>query len=118
MRILALALTLAATQGAAQSATVSGTDGQNALGTVPCAALVDQPIADCPAELRRKYDGGATLAVQLPTGEVRRIYFENGEPTSSSSTSPMSHEVSGNLMVIFIEPNEVFEVPANAVKPQ
>ncbi|WP_372571324.1 hypothetical protein [Ruegeria jejuensis] len=118
MRVLTLALTLTATQVAAQSATVSGTDGQNALGTIPCAAIADQPIAQCPAELRLKDDGEATLAVQLPTGEVRRIYFENGEPTSSSSTSPMNHEVSGGVMMIFIEPNEVFEVPANAVKPQ
>ncbi|MEX0350389.1 MAG: hypothetical protein AB3N15_13280 [Paracoccaceae bacterium] len=118
MRVLTLALIFAATQAAAQSATVSGTDGQNALGTIPCTALADQPIGQCPAELRHKDNGEATLAVQLPTGDVRRIYFENGEPTSSSSTSPMNHEISGDIMMIFIDPNEVFEVPANAVKPQ
>ncbi|MFA3917515.1 hypothetical protein [Ruegeria hyattellae] len=118
MRVLFLALTLAATQATGQNATVSGTDGQSALGTVPCAAIADQPIAQCPAELRRKDDGKATLAVQLPTGEVRRIYFENGEPTSSSSTSPVNHELNGDIMIIFIEPNEVFELPASAVKIQ
>lgn len=117
MRLATLALTLASTQAFAQSATVSGTDGQGALGTVPCAALAGQALDSCPAELRRKDDGGATLAVQLPTGDVRRVYFEDGVPTSSSSTSALSHEQRGDIMIIFIEPNEVFEIPADAVKP-
>ncbi len=117
MRLTALALTFLSTQAFAQSATVSGTDGQNALGTVPCSAIAGQPLANCPAELRRKDDGGATLAVQLPTGDVRRVYFEAGVPTSSSSTSNLSHEQRGDIMIIFIEPNEVFEIPSAAVKP-
>lgn len=114
----ALALTLLATPLFAQQASVSGTDGNNnALGTVPC-AVAGAALQNCHAELRRKEDGGVTLAVQIPGGDVRRIYFEDGQPTSSSSPSPISHDVQGGIMRIFIEPGEVYEVPASAVKPQ
>ncbi|SLN55010.1 hypothetical protein TRL7639_02926 [Falsiruegeria litorea R37] len=120
MRLLpaALALTITASAAFAQQATVSGTDGNNnALGTVPCAAP-GAALQNCHAELRRKEGGGVTLAVQIPGGDVRRIYFEDGKPTSSSSPTPISHEVQGGIMRIFIEPGEVFEVPADAVQPQ
>ncbi|WP_299943854.1 hypothetical protein [uncultured Ruegeria sp.] len=112
---LATALTLISTAASAQVATLSGTDGQNALGTVPCAALSGEPMSSCPAELRKKEDGTATLAVQLNTGEVRRIYFTNGVPDSSSSTSKLTYETPGDLMVIFIEPGEVYEIPKAAL---
>lgn len=114
----AFALTLLASTSVAQQATVSGTDGNNnALGTVPCAAP-GSALQNCHAELRRKEGGGVTLAVQIPGGEVRRIYFEGGKPTSSSSPTPISHEVQGGIMRVFIEPGEVFEIPADAVQPQ
>ncbi|WP_299658990.1 hypothetical protein [uncultured Ruegeria sp.] len=112
---LATALTLISTAASAQVATLSGTDGQNALGTVPCTALSGEPMSSCPAELRKKEDGTATLAVQLNTGEVRRIYFTNGVPDSSSSTSKLTFETPGDLMVIFIEPGEVYEIPKAAL---
>ncbi len=102
----------------AQQATLSGTDGKNALGTVPCVAISGQPLESCPAELRRKDDGTATLAVQLKTGEVRRIYFNNGKPESSSSTSKISSETRGDILVIFIEPGEVYEIPKDALNTQ
>lgn len=102
----------------AQVASLSGTDGQNALGTVPCAALAGQPLKNCPAELRRKDDGTATLAVQLDTGEVRRIYFTDGKPDSSSSTSKITSETRGEILVIFIDPGEVYEIPKAALAAQ
>lgn len=114
----ALALSLISSPALAQVATLSGTDGQNALGTVPCAAVAGEPLASCPAELRRKEDGTATLAVQLKTGEVRRIYFTDGIPDSSSSTAKISYETPGDLMVIFIEPGEVYEIPKAALNAQ
>ncbi|MEX0366997.1 MAG: hypothetical protein AB3N22_13065 [Ruegeria sp.] len=112
------ALALISTQAVAQAPTVSGTDGQNVLGTVPCTTLAGDPVGDCPAELRRKDDGSATLAVQLKTGEVRRIYFEGGEATSSSSTSKMTTETRGDMLIIFIDPGEVYEIPKAAVATQ
>ncbi len=115
---LAFALTLISTAANAQVATLSGTDGQNALGTVPCAALAGEPMESCPAELRRREDGTATLAVQLKTGEVRRIYFTDGVPDSSSSTSKMTYETPGDIMMIFIEPGEVYEIPKAALNTQ
>lgn len=112
------ACTLMSTPALAQVATLSGTDGQNALGTIPCAAIAGQPLKDCPAELRRKEDGKATLAVQLDTGEVRRIYFTDGEPDSSSSTSSITAETRGDILVIFIDPGEVYEIPKVALASQ
>lgn len=112
------ALVLMSTPAVAQVATLSGTDGQNALGTVPCTALSGQPLQSCPAELRRKEDGTATLAVQLPTGEVRRIYFTDGEPDSSSSTAQITSETRGDILVIFIDPGEVYEIPKAALAAQ
>ena len=112
-----LFLGLLASPAVAQVATQSGTDGPNALGTVPC-ATAGMPVESCPAELRRKDDGTATLAVQLKTGEVRRIYFENGAPTSSSSASKITSETRGDILVIFIEPSEVYEIPKAAVAAQ
>ena len=114
----AIALTLFSTSAIAQVATLSGTDGQNSLGTVPCAAIAGEPLSNCPAELRRKEDGTATLAVQLNTGEARRIYFTDGIPDSSSSTAKISYETPGDLMVIFIEPGEVYEIPKAALTRQ
>ncbi len=114
----ALALSLVSTAANAQVATLSGTDGENSLGTVPCAALAGDTLASCPAELRKREDGTATLAVQLNTGEVRRIYFTKGVPDSSSSTSKLTHETRGDIMVIFIDPGEVYEIPKAALNSQ
>jgi len=114
----AFALTLLSSPALAQVATQSGTDGQNALGTVPCAATSGAPLQSCNAELRRRDDGTATLAVLLPTGDVRNIYFTNGIPDSSSSASKLSYETPGDIMVIFIEPGEVYEIPKAALAAQ
>lgn len=116
MRIVAAILALAAAPAIAQVATLSGTDGQNALGTVPC-ATAGLALQSCHAELRRKDDGSATLAVLLPTGETRRIYFKDGKPTSTDSASRVSSETRGDMLLVYVDPNEVFEVPADAVKP-
>ncbi|WP_425045959.1 hypothetical protein [Primorskyibacter sp. S87] len=107
-----------ATAGIAQNATVSGTDGTNALGTLPCAAIQGQPLKSCHAELRRADAKNVTISVFLPTGDTRIIYFENGKPTSSNSTSPISSETQGNVMLVFVEPGEVFEIPVDAVANQ
>ncbi len=115
---IAIALTFLSSPAVAQVATQAGTDGKNALGTVPCAALAGDPLQDCNAELRRRDDGTATLAVLLPTGEVRNIYFTDGKPDSSSSVSKLSYETPGDLFVIFIEPGEVYEIPRAALGDQ
>ncbi len=115
MRYIALALTLLSTPALAQVAKLSGTDGKNAVGTIPCAAISGEALRDCPAELRHHDDGTTTLAVGLGGGDVRRIYFKGGVPDSSSSTSQITHETRGDLMVIFIEPGEVYEIPKAAL---
>lgn len=113
-----LAFSLLSTPALAQVATQSGTDGKNALGTVPCAAIAGQPLENCKSELRRKDDGSATLAVLLNTGDVRNIYFTDGIPTSSSSASKLTYETRHDILIIFIEPGEVYEIPKAALNPQ
>ncbi len=114
----AFALTLIATAASAQVATQSGTDGKNALGTVPCAAIAGEPLTSCNAELRRRDDGTTTLAVLLPTGDTRNIYFTDGIPTSSSLPTKITYEISGDIMVIFLAPGEVYELPTAALNAQ
>ncbi|MEM1004013.1 MAG: hypothetical protein AAF496_05115 [Pseudomonadota bacterium] len=114
----AIALALLSSTATAQVASLAGTDGKNALGTIPCAKNAGEPLQSCNAELRRRDDGTATLAVALGTGEVRNIYFTDGLPDSSSSTSNMTYEKRGDLMVIFIEPGEVYELPLAALNTQ
>ncbi len=115
---LALAVALISSPALAQVASVAGTDGQNALGTVPCAANAGDPLQSCHAELRRHDDGTITLAVGLGGGQVRNIYFKDGVPESSSSTSKMSYETRGDLLVIYIDPGEVYEIPKAALSSQ
>ncbi len=115
---LATAFALFSSPALAQVASLAGTDGQNALGTVPCAAISGAPLQSCNAELRRRDDGTTTLAVLLPTGDVRNIYFTDGIPDSSSSTSPINYEERGDLMIIFIDPGEVYELPKAALNTQ
>lgn len=115
---LAIAFALVSSSAVAQTASLTGTDGQSALGKVPCAARAGDPLQSCNAELRRRDDGTATLAVAIGGGDVRNIYFTNGVPDSSSSTSKMTYETRGDLIVIFIEPGEVYEIPKAALNTQ
>ncbi|WP_299892054.1 hypothetical protein [uncultured Ruegeria sp.] len=115
---LAIAFALISSPVLAQVATQTGTDGQSALGTVPCAAKAGDPLQSCNAELRRRDDGTATLAVAIGNGDVRNIYFTDGVPDSSSSTSQLTYETRGDLLVIFIEPGEVYEIPKAALNTQ
>lgn len=114
----AAAFALMSSPALAQVASLTATDGQNALGTIPCAANAGDPLQSCHAELRRHDDGTATLAVAIGAGNVRNIYFKDGVPESSSSTSQLTHETRGDLIVIFIEPGEVYELPKAALNPQ
>ncbi|MES0826020.1 hypothetical protein [Ruegeria sp. SCP11] len=113
----AIATLLLSSPAIAQVSTLAATDGKNALGTVPC-ATGGAPLSDCHAELRHHDDGTTTLAVALGAGEVRSIYFTDGVPNSSSSPARISHETRGDLTVIFIDPDEVYEIPTAALKRQ
>ncbi|WP_170332689.1 hypothetical protein [Ruegeria arenilitoris] len=111
---LAIAVVLLSSPALAQVATLAATDGKNALGTVPCASG-GEPLSSCRAELRHHDDGTTTLAVSLGGGEVRSIYFTDGVPNSSSSPARISHETRGDLTVVFIDPDEVYEIPSAAL---
>ncbi|WP_170782842.1 hypothetical protein [Ruegeria lacuscaerulensis] len=115
---LALAFVLLSTPALAQQASLAATDGQNALGTVPCATNAGEPLRSCNAELRHRDDGRITLAVGMGNGEVRNIYFADGIPESTDSAARLSYETQGNVMVIFVDPGEVYEIPAAALAPR
>ena len=86
---LTVAPALISTATNAEITTLSGTDDQNSPGTLPCAALAVEPPGSCPAEFCKSDDGSAIQAVQLKTGEVRRLYFTDSIPGSSGSTSKL-----------------------------
>ncbi|WP_171210918.1 hypothetical protein [Ruegeria sp. HKCCA5426] len=109
------ALAVLATPALAQETTLAGTDGKSSLGTIPCATIAGDALRSCNAELRRRDDGGATLAVGMGNGEVRNIYFTDGIPDSTNSTAKLSYETRGDIMVIFVEPGEVYELPKAAL---
>ncbi len=110
-----LALAALSTPALAQETTLAGTDGKNSLGTIPCATVAGDALRSCNAELRRRDDGGATLAVGMQNGQVRNIYFTNGIPDSTNSTAKLSYETRGDILVIFVEPGEVYELPKAAL---
>ncbi|WP_037310645.1 hypothetical protein [Ruegeria halocynthiae] len=118
MSRLAIAFALVSTPALAQVSTLAGTDGPNSLGTVPCATTAGEPLRSCHAELRRRDDGSATLAVGIGNGDVRNIYFTDGVPDSTDSAARISHELRGDIMVIFVDPGEVYELPMAALKAQ
>ncbi|WP_170761800.1 hypothetical protein [Ruegeria lacuscaerulensis] len=115
---LAIAFALLSSSALAQETTLAGTDGKNSLGTIPCASVAGEPMSSCHAELRHHDDGTTTLAVGLGGGEVRSIYFTDGVPNSSSSPAKLNYETRGDIMVIFIDPGEVYEIPKAALTRQ
>ncbi len=114
---VAAVFALLSSSAVAQVSTLAANDGQNALGTVPC-AKAGAALRSCHAELRHHDDGTTTLAVGLGGAEVRSIYFTDGIPTSSSSPARISHETRGDLTVVLIDPDEVYEIPTAALKRQ
>lgn len=116
LRPLAAALVCTALPAFAQTASVAGTDGTNALGSIPCSPLAGVALQSCPAELLRKGDGKATLRVLLPGGRTRSIYFEGGEAVASSGTEKVRGKEQGGTYYVFIGENERFQLPASALK--
>ncbi len=110
-----LIVALAGGPALAQRASVAGTDGTNALGSLPCAARSGAALASCPAELLRKDGQNVTIRVLKPGGSVRYIYFRDGKAVSSDSTSAMRSGAAGDKLVIYIDPGEVYEIPRRAV---
>lgn len=114
MRILAniiLLLTLALTIGsAAVAANIAGTDGNNAVGQLPCSAQEGQPMADCHFEVLRKEDGSFTLRVLLPGGDVRYLYGQDGKVTGTDSTGSLASQRLKAKTIVHIRPAEIFEI--------
>lgn len=117
MRIAATVLfTVLASPLLAQQASVAGTDGTNVLGSIPCAPLASAALSNCPAELLRKGNDGATLRVLMPGGKTRSLYFEGGELTSADTTDRIRGSKQGGTYFVFVGESERFEIPAQALQ--
>ncbi len=117
MRLTALMTSiLIASPALSQQASVAGTDGTNALGTIPCAPLSGMALSSCPAELLRKGDGRATLRVLMPGGRTRSLYFEGGEVTSADTTDRVRGDKQGDTYFVFVGESERFQIPARALQ--
>lgn len=113
---LALLPALPVPPALAQQASVSATDGTNALGSIPCAAQPSAPLSECPAEYLDKGDGKATLRVLLPGGMPRTLYIEGGKIASSDNPSKLRSSKANGTYFVFIGETERFEIPATAVE--
>ena len=54
----------------------------------------------------------------MGNGEVRNIYFTDGIPDSTDSAARLTYEERGDIMVIFVDPGEVYELPKAALSAQ
>ncbi|MBL4768993.1 MAG: hypothetical protein JKY94_14985 [Rhodobacteraceae bacterium] len=110
--IFALTLTVfSAPALLAQTAEVDATDGKNSLGKLPCAILESAQLSLCAYEALKQGEPKVTVRVLLPGGDVRYIYFEDGEPTSTNATSKMTSNRQDGTIYVSIDPTERYEIP-------
>jgi hypothetical protein len=93
-----------------QDALVAGTI-YNATAEVPCITAAGAPKGRCKAGVMRRAGGEATVELESPAGDQRRIYFKDGRPTSSDANAPMRATRRGDAYIIRIGPVEVYEIP-------
>ncbi|MGH7891070.1 MAG: hypothetical protein ACREN0_02220, partial [Thermodesulfobacteriota bacterium] len=65
------------------SAVRAGQGKFDATGKIPCAQSKGQPMSQCPYGVARDGGGTATVAVTLPDGRKRFIFFEKGKAVSA-----------------------------------
>ena len=82
-------------------ALVPGT-GYNATGRIPCTNQVGPTMFDCEFGVVRRGGGTATVVVTLPTGNERRIFFENGTPSGSDAPVAARYRRMGDETLIAI----------------
>ena len=82
----------------------------DATGFVPCAAMPDQPMRQCPFGVIRSGPGNAGVWIALGDGTERQILFEGGVPVATGPAGALDFEKSGGLFTIRVD-SQRFEVP-------
>jgi hypothetical protein len=116
-----------AIDGASGSAAATGGDtieragaGKfNATGKIPCAQAKGQPMGQCDFGVARAGGGTATLAVTLPDGRKRMIFFEKGKATGadlSQADGNMTFRATKEADLYMIRAgDERYEIPEAAI---
>jgi uncharacterized protein YraI len=81
-----------------------------AVGEIPCARYVGQPMTRCEARVARIGDRDADVTVVWPDGGSRVIRFRDGAPEGSNSRGEFRFTREGSLSMIRIGVSERFEI--------
>ncbi len=91
----------------------------DATGKIPCAQAKGQPMGQCDFGVARGGGGTATVAVTLPDGRKRTIFFERGKPTGadlSQADGNMAFRATKAANLYKIDAgNERYEIPEAVV---
>ena len=92
----------------------------DATGKIPCAQNKGQPMGQCDFGVARAGGGTAVLAVTLPDGRKRVLFFKAGKPVGanlSQADGNMNFSASKEADLHFIRAgNERYEVPEAAIR--
>lgn len=101
--------------GPDDSALRAGQGQFDATGPIPCATAPTQPMGQCSFGVARASGGYATVAITLPDGRTRMIYFALGQAigagySEADPTGPFSATRDGDLTTIRLG-DERYEIP-------
>ena len=119
---LVVVITLRVTAAKSHRASHSERAGQgqfDATGDIPCAQHRGQPMAQCHFSVARDPNGSASVAITLPDGRKRFIFFENGKAISadlSQADGNMKFSATKQADLYRIQAgNERYEIPEAVV---
>jgi len=79
----------------------------DATGKIPCAQAKGQPMGQCDFGVARGGGGTATVAVTLPDGRKRAIFFEKGKPTGADLS-----QADGNMTFRATKAADLYKIDA------
>lgn len=82
----------------------------DAVGEIPCARYIGQPMSRCEASVVRVGADAAEVTVTLPDGGTRVIRFSGGRPEGSNSRGEFRFTREGDLNMIRVGISERFEI--------
>ncbi len=79
----------------------------DATGKIPCAQSKGQPMGQCSYGVARDSGGTASVAITMPDGRKRFIFFENGKPVSADLS-----QADGNMDFSYIKEADLYMIRA------